>query len=82
VERPQKTGTWYMPHGFMIRGWIHHSECTTNRVFEDVPRNVPTLWMARSWVYSNNDLLHLLTHHKLEALEDGYYLVKCGTGKT
>jgi hypothetical protein len=56
--------------------------CTTNRFFEDVPRNVPTLWMARSWVYSNNDLLHLLTHHKLEALEHCHDFVKCGTGKT
>jgi hypothetical protein len=38
----KKTGSWYMPHGFMIRGCKHHSVCTTNRVFEDVPRNVPT----------------------------------------
>jgi hypothetical protein len=27
----KKAGSWYMPHGFMIRGWIRHAECLTCR---------------------------------------------------
>jgi hypothetical protein len=30
---------------FMLRECFRHSTCSTNRIFEDVPRNVPTLWM-------------------------------------
>jgi hypothetical protein len=32
----------------IICGCIRHSVCTTNRFFEDVPRNVPTGWMSLS----------------------------------
>jgi hypothetical protein len=35
---------------FMSRGCFCHSGCATNRIFEDVPRNVPTLWVALSWM--------------------------------
>jgi hypothetical protein len=44
----KKAGSWYMPHGFMIRGWIRHAGCLTCRFFEDVHGTVPTLWMALS----------------------------------
>jgi hypothetical protein len=27
----KKAGSWYMPHGFMICGWIRHAECLTCR---------------------------------------------------
>jgi hypothetical protein len=35
---------------FAFCGCSHHSGYTTCRFFEDVPRNVPTLWiLARGW---------------------------------
>jgi hypothetical protein len=40
----KKTGSWYMPNGHY--SWMDfHAVCFTYRVFEDVPRNVPTLWI-------------------------------------
>jgi hypothetical protein len=42
--------------------WMDHAGCSTSRFFEDVPRNVPTLWM-----FTHSDGEHTVyTRHPME----------------
>jgi hypothetical protein len=56
----KKAGSWYMPHGFMIRGWIRHAECLTCRFLR-------TFHGARPYTVDGS-LVVVFTNPKLELI--------------